>query len=50
MVETSHVGRALRAYGHEERIAGRIVITGGGNVGLFLAQQLEASRSQFRSP
>ena len=46
MVETSHVGRALRVYGHEERIAGRIVIAGGGNVGLFLAQQLEASRSQ----
>ena len=44
VVETSHVGRALRVYGHDERIAGRIVITGGGNVGLFLAQQLEASR------
>ena len=42
VVETSHVGRALRVYGHEERIAERIVITGGGNVGLFLAQQLEA--------
>jgi trk system potassium uptake protein len=44
VVETSHVGRALRAYGHEERIAERIVITGGGNVGLFLAQQLEGRR------
>ena len=44
VVETSHLGRALRAYGHEERIAERIVITGGGNVGLFLAQQLEGSR------
>jgi trk system potassium uptake protein len=44
VVETSHVGRALRVYGHEERIAGRIVIAGGGNVGMFLAQQLEASR------
>ena len=44
VVETSHVGRALRIYGR--RIAGRIVIAGGGNVGLFLAQQLEASRSQ----
>jgi trk system potassium uptake protein TrkA len=44
VVETSHVGRAMRAYGHEERIAERIVITGGGNVGLFLAQQLEGNR------
>lgn len=44
VVETSHVGRAMRVYGHEERIAERIVITGGGNVGLFLAQQLEAKR------
>src|SRR5690606_6697720 len=44
VVETSHVGRAMRVYGHEERIAERIVITGGGNVGLFLAQQLEARR------
>ena len=44
VVETSHLGRALRAYGHEERIAERIVIAGGGNVGLFLAQQLEGSR------
>jgi trk system potassium uptake protein TrkA len=34
----------MRAFGHEERIAERVVITGGGNVGLFLAQQLEASR------
>ena len=44
VVETSHVGRALRAYGHEERIAERIVIAGGGNVGLFLAQRLEGKR------
>jgi trk system potassium uptake protein TrkA len=46
VVETSHMGRAMRAYGHEERLAERIVITGGGNVGLFLAQQLEGKRPQ----
>jgi len=42
VVETTHVGRAMRAFGHEEKMAERIVIAGGGNIGLFLAQDLEA--------
>ena len=40
-VETAHVTRAMAAFGHEEKEARRIVIVGGGNVGLFLAQALE---------
>jgi trk system potassium uptake protein len=44
VVETSHVSRAMRALGHEEAAAERIVISGGGNIGLFLASSLEASR------
>ncbi|MEM7024252.1 MAG: Trk system potassium transporter TrkA, partial [Pseudomonadota bacterium] len=44
VVETSHVARAMRAFGHEEKMADRIVIAGGGNIGLFLAQSLGASR------
>jgi trk system potassium uptake protein TrkA len=47
VVETSHVARAMRAYGHEEPMAERVVIAGGGNVGLFLAQQLEGKRPQI---
>lgn len=36
-----HVDRALVAFGHEEKEARRIVIVGGGNIGLFLAQEIE---------
>lgn len=43
VVDTNQVGRAMMAFGHEEAEARRIVIFGGGNIGQFLAQQLEAS-------
>ncbi len=42
VVDTQHVGRAMTAFGHEEPEARRIVIFGGGNIGQFLAQQIEA--------
>lgn len=42
VVETSHVKRAMPIFGHEERLSERIVIAGGGNIGLFLATDLEA--------
>jgi trk system potassium uptake protein TrkA len=41
VVDTLHVPRALSAFGREDQEARRIIIFGGGNVGLFLAQQLE---------
>ncbi len=41
VVDTNQVGRAMMAFGHEEPEARRIVVFGGGNVGEFLAQQLE---------
>jgi trk/ktr system potassium uptake protein len=39
--ERNHVARAMTVFGHEEKEARHIVIVGGGNVGLFLAQLLE---------
>ncbi len=41
VVDTEHLPRAMTAFGHEESEARRLLIFGGGNIGLFLAQQLE---------
>jgi trk system potassium uptake protein TrkA len=41
VADTNHIQRAMIAFGHEEPEARRIVIFGGGNIGQFLAQQLE---------
>lgn len=40
--DSRHLQRAMAAFGHEEAEARRIIIVGGGNIGLFLAQELEA--------
>ncbi len=42
VADTNHVTRALSAFGHEEEEAHRIIIIGGGNIGMTLAQELEA--------
>ncbi|MGB0749401.1 MAG: Trk system potassium transporter TrkA [Magnetospiraceae bacterium] len=42
VVDSAHVGRAMAAFGHEEVEAKRLLLLGGGNIGLFLAQTLEA--------
>ncbi|MGQ0663853.1 MAG: Trk system potassium transporter TrkA [Pseudomonadota bacterium] len=42
VAETGHVSRVLSGFGHDEAAHRRVVILGGGNVGLFLAQALEA--------
>lgn len=39
--ESSHVSRAMASFGHEEIEARRVVIVGAGNIGLFLAQEIE---------
>jgi trk system potassium uptake protein TrkA len=43
VVDVNHVDRAMAAFGHEEEEARRIVIFGGGSIGLFLAQEIEAN-------
>jgi trk system potassium uptake protein TrkA len=40
-VEAGHMARAMAAFGHEEKEAHRVIILGGGSVGLFLAEQIE---------
>ena len=47
VAEAEHVARSLAAFGHEEPKAHRIVIVGGGNIGLFLAQEFEQTRSDL---
>ncbi len=41
IVETSHLSRVLPAFGYQEQRNERIVVAGGGNVGLFLAAEVE---------
>lgn len=45
VADSSHVARAMAAFGYDEPKARRVTILGGGNIGLFLAQELEASPS-----
>ena len=45
VVDDEHVGRAMTVFGHEESVARRIIIAGGGNVGLFLARLIESDHS-----
>lgn len=44
--DANHLGRAMAAFGHEETEARRIIIVGGGNIGLCLAEELEQRHPQ----
>ncbi len=41
VAETDHLARAMSAFGHEEKEARRVIIIGGGNIGLSLARMVE---------
>jgi len=43
VADTEHVPRALAAFGYEEQEAHRMVIIGGGNIGLNLAKLIEST-------
>jgi trk system potassium uptake protein TrkA len=47
VVASDQCHRALTAFGHEEPATRRAVILGGGNIGLFLAQQLEKDHPEI---
>ena len=47
-VERSQISRVLHLFGHEERQATRVVIAGGGNIGLYVARELEKRNSRAR--
>jgi trk system potassium uptake protein TrkA len=40
VAETGSVDRIMRFFGHEEKVARRVIIVGGGNVGLNLAKRI----------
>lgn len=46
--DTKYVQNAMEMFGHEEREARRIIIIGGGNVGLFLAEHLELEDADMK--
>jgi len=48
VVDSNQVGRAMAAFGHEEPEARRIVVIGGGNIGLQLAEDIEAAEEGGR--
>ena len=48
VAERGHVERTLSAFGHDEKQARRIIIAGGGNIGSYVARQLEIHQKKAR--
>jgi trk system potassium uptake protein len=46
--DARHLQRAMSAFGHEEQEARRIVIIGGGNIGLYLTELLREHQKDIR--
>ncbi len=48
VVNASQINKTLSAFGHEEKMAKKILIVGGGNIGFNLAKNLEAETEGVR--
>ena len=48
VVSTDQVARTLKIFGHEEVQARRIIIAGGGNIGLYVARAIEERETNVR--
>jgi len=48
VAQADQVRRVLSIFGHEEQVANRVIVAGGGNIGLFVASQLEARGAAAR--
>ena len=49
VVDSDQLDRAMSAFGHEEREARRLLIFGGGHIGLFLAEEIENKHTRVRA-
>ena len=47
--DVNHVSRAMAAFGHEEEEGRTVIIAGGGNIGLTLAEEIEQEHEGVRS-
>ncbi|MEI2385749.1 Trk system potassium transporter TrkA [Breoghania sp. JC706] len=48
VAKRDHVRRTLAIFGHEEPEANRVVIAGGGNIGLYVARNMEQRQSRAK--
>ncbi|WP_417453258.1 Trk system potassium transporter TrkA [Kiloniella sp.] len=48
VLDHGHLNRAMDAFGHAESEARRVVIIGGGNIGLYLAKSVEENHPQVK--
>ncbi len=48
VADSNHVARAMALFGHEEQEARRMIIVGGGNIGLYIAGLIEGEDSGVR--